>query len=194
MILTYHVVLTAAHSLFSYITDPELRFTARLTSSLKRACAGLCQATIFLAPSDSACPDRRYCCDSILPAIYALWRQFYLSHAYEQESVRAATDSLTGVANREGFRRYLSRTLSPDKLPAAVLFVDIDDFKSLNDRFGHEFETGLLYRSIYFEKVSPGRRLDCQVGRGRVYRISVEHLSRAGAFYCGKDLRVSQGV
>jgi len=77
-------------------------------------------------------------------AIYALWRQFYFSQAYKQESVRAATDSLTGLANREGFRRYLDSTLSEAKLPVAVLFVDIDDFKSVNDEFGHEFGDSIL--------------------------------------------------
>jgi diguanylate cyclase (GGDEF)-like protein len=141
MILTYHVVLTAAHSLLSYITDPELRFTARLTSSLKKSVPWFVPSYYFfsLLLIQLAQTGGIVAILFFLSAIYALWRQFYLSHAYEQESVRAATDSLTGVANREGFRRYLSRTLSPDKLPAAVLFVDIDDFKSLNDRFGHEF-------------------------------------------------------
>jgi diguanylate cyclase len=146
MVFTYHVVLTAAYSLLSYIGNPELQFIARLTRSLKKSVRWFMPSYYFfslllihLAQTGGIVASLFF-----LSAIYALWRQFYLSQAYQQESVRAATDSLTGVANREGFRRYLGSTLSTNKLPASVLFVDIDDFKSLNDRFGHEFGDKIL--------------------------------------------------
>ncbi len=146
LVFTYHSVLTGAYSLLSYIGDPELQFIPRLTCSLKKSVRWFMPSyyvfsllLIHLAQTGGI-----VACLFFLSAIYALWRQFYLSQAYQQESVRAATDSLTGVANREGFRRYLGSTLSTNKLPASVLFVDIDDFKSLNDRFGHEFGDKIL--------------------------------------------------
>ncbi len=146
LVFTYHLVLTGAYSLLSYIGDPELQFIPRLTCSLKKSVRWFMPSyyvfsllLIHLAQTGGI-----VACLFFLSAIYALWRQFYLSQAYQQESVRAATDSLTGVANREGFRRYLGSTLSATRLPAAVLFVDIDDFKSLNDRFGHEFGDKIL--------------------------------------------------
>ncbi|MFZ9041983.1 MAG: diguanylate cyclase domain-containing protein [Ilumatobacteraceae bacterium] len=49
--------------------------------------------------------------------------------------VRAATsDALTGLANRRGLADALAAAGSDH---VAVLYIDLDDFKSVNDRFGH---------------------------------------------------------
>jgi diguanylate cyclase (GGDEF)-like protein len=146
VILTYHVVLTAAYSLLLYMEDPGLQFMPRLTCSLTKSMRWFMPSYYFfsLLLIHLAQTGGIIACLFFLSAIWALWRQFYFSKAYQQESIRAATDSLTGVANREGFRRYLGSALDATKLPAAVLFVDIDDFKSLNDRFGHEFGDKIL--------------------------------------------------
>lgn len=47
--------------------------------------------------------------------------------------VSAVTDPLTGVANRRGFFAALEQTYGD----VEVAMVDLDDFKTLNDRFGH---------------------------------------------------------
>lgn len=51
----------------------------------------------------------------------------------------ALTDDLTGVANRALFERTVERALSrrADEQPSAVLFVDLDRFKPVNDVHGH---------------------------------------------------------
>ncbi|CAE6864640.1 hypothetical protein R69749_05671 [Paraburkholderia domus] len=51
----------------------------------------------------------------------------------------AATDPLTGLQNRRAFVKQAERrleTMAPD-LQVSAIFLDIDSFKSLNDRFGH---------------------------------------------------------
>lgn len=45
-------------------------------------------------------------------------------------------DILTGLANRSKFMQDLENNIS-NKLPTTVLMLDIDDFKSINDVYGH---------------------------------------------------------
>ncbi len=51
--------------------------------------------------------------------------------------VRASSDSLTKLANRESFRKRLEHALSPNLRACGLLYIDIDNFKGVNDRFGH---------------------------------------------------------
>jgi diguanylate cyclase (GGDEF)-like protein len=60
------------------------------------------------------------------------------SAAHQELTVQATLDNLTGLANRASFNAALSVTL--DDVPrqsTTVLFVDLDDFKDVNDGFGH---------------------------------------------------------
>lgn len=69
------------------------------------------------------------------------------SKAKEQqmESI-AISDPLTGVLNRRGFEQNASRHLSEsaDDATGALLFIDLNDFKLVNDDFGHEIGDQLL--------------------------------------------------
>jgi diguanylate cyclase (GGDEF)-like protein len=53
-----------------------------------------------------------------------------------QLEYQAFHDSLTGLANRALFHDRLSRAIE-DRLPFGLLFVDLDDFKAVNDQSGH---------------------------------------------------------
>jgi diguanylate cyclase (GGDEF)-like protein len=61
----------------------------------------------------------------------------------------ARTDTLTGLPNRalclDNLQRTLSR-LARDERGVAVMFVDVDNFKTVNDQFGHAVGDELLVR------------------------------------------------
>lgn len=61
---------------------------------------------------------------------------------HEQEILRLAyTDSLTGLANRLSFRERLDQrlvTAGAQGQSLALLFIDLDDFKRVNDSLGHD--------------------------------------------------------
>jgi diguanylate cyclase (GGDEF)-like protein len=56
-------------------------------------------------------------------------------------------DELTGLANRRSFQRELTRALARarrDDAQGAVLFCDLNGFKPINDRFGHQVGDDVL--------------------------------------------------
>jgi len=60
---------------------------------------------------------------------------------------QANHDALTGMPNRKHFHECLARTLErhrPTRTPCVVLFIDLDDFKSVNDTLGHAFGDRVL--------------------------------------------------
>ena len=58
------------------------------------------------------------------------------------ETIRteSLTDALTALGNRKFFHTALAKSVTEchaDKAPLALLLADVDDFKKINDRFGH---------------------------------------------------------
>lgn len=63
-----------------------------------------------------------------------------LENARREMASLAATDVLTGLLNRRALERRLRNTLASIKRgasPAAIVMIDIDNFKHINDNYGH---------------------------------------------------------
>jgi diguanylate cyclase (GGDEF)-like protein len=79
----------------------------------------------------------------------------------EQLRHQAYHDALTGLPNRVLFAERVARALRPgDETTAAVLFLDLDDFKTINDSLGHHVGDALL--------VAVARRVEAAVRPGDV--------------------------
>jgi diguanylate cyclase (GGDEF)-like protein len=68
------------------------------------------------------------------------------AHAQQMQQL-ALIDPLTGVANRMHFAQEVGRAVERarrEERKMAVLFVDLDRFKAINDRFGHRFGDDVL--------------------------------------------------
>jgi diguanylate cyclase (GGDEF)-like protein len=79
---------------------------------------------------------------------------------------RADVDPLLDILNRRGFERELKRALAHVKrygTQAALMFVDLDGFKGINDRFGHAAGDALL-KAVARELIGHVRASDV-VGR-----------------------------
>jgi diguanylate cyclase (GGDEF)-like protein len=102
--------------------------------------------------------------------------------------LRAQTDALTGLRNHGTFREDLLLAVARAE-PFALLMLDLDDFKSYNDRHGHEAGNALL-RAIASAIVGACRDTD------RVYRyggdefcVALPRTTEAGAVDVAERVR-----
>jgi diguanylate cyclase (GGDEF)-like protein/PAS domain S-box-containing protein len=97
----------------------------------------------------------------------------------------AYNDSLTGLKNRRSFRDLLERsieTADKNRGQLALLYLDLDKFKEVNDRFGHEMGDELL-------KQFANRLINNVRGNSVISRIGGDEF-----LILIKDIRSSQNV
>lgn len=73
-----------------------------------------------------------------------------LAGRLQQAVEHATTDPLTGLSNRRDFERALRREIAyteRQRTPFALLMLDLDHFKSVNDTFGHPEGDRVLIRT-----------------------------------------------
>jgi diguanylate cyclase (GGDEF)-like protein len=112
-------------TVFSFIIAPETNVEAGLAAD--RFVISLLALTIL-------CNTSSYYYDKVVSYIQSLYREGIEDLAY--------MDQLTGLANRWSFENWaeakLQNTKGDKRSITALVFLDIDDFKSINDTYGHD--------------------------------------------------------
>lgn len=69
-----------------------------------------------------------------------------LDDTYQQTKILAENDPLTKIANRHQFQSFVQRAL-PESNPTSntwILYLDLDNFKFVNDKYGHQVGDSIL--------------------------------------------------
>lgn len=75
------------------------------------------------------------------------------------------TEPLTGLYNRQAFSEASQRRMEQVQDAAALLFIDLDDFKAVNDSLGHSCGDRLLLRvADWLRRVTPDSGLLARMG------------------------------
>ncbi|MGD9155367.1 MAG: sensor domain-containing diguanylate cyclase [Bacillota bacterium] len=153
-------------------------FNARYLSMLKvfaaRAAVNLDNARLYQLTKETAMENTR---------LY-----LNISKLYKQ----ATLDELTGLYNRNFFMQRIKEEVKKAwrlKQPLALLFIDLDYFKRINDQFGHQVGDQLLLEFGNFLKTLI-REYDvpCRFG-GEEFILLLPHTDLAAAFNLAERLR-----
>jgi diguanylate cyclase (GGDEF)-like protein len=111
----------------------------------------------------------------------------------EQELVRrATTDGLTGLSNRLQFFERLHETRETCRQtgePISLMVIDLDHFKSINDRYGHVAGDRLLVRFADMLRETAGPA--CTAGRigGEEFAVLCPGMDGEAAFRLAEKIR-----
>ena len=114
----------------------------------------------------------------------------YLDTCEEQ----ATTDHLTGLANRRRFERQLEREIARTarhERPFSLVMLDLDDFKHVNDTYGHEAgDVAIQSLARVLQQGTRGIDLAARVG-GEEFAVILTETNLAGAAEVAERLRLA---
>ncbi len=134
---------------------------------------------------------------SLLAEVERLKREVAIARARIVElEARADVDPMLDILNRRGFERELKRALAHMKrygTEAALMFIDLDGFKAVNDRYGHGAGDALL-KAVAREVVAHVRASDV-VGRlgGDEFGVLIWHAGEEKALAKARELEALIG-
>jgi hemerythrin len=114
--------------------------------------------------------------------------------AYEKMEDLTRVDGLLGIANRRHFDERLDREWKRafrERVPVALLMIDVDHFKRYNDMYGHP--TGDDCLKAVSNAISGGKRATDMLARygGEEFVLLLPDTSLAGAAKVGGDVRAA---
>jgi diguanylate cyclase (GGDEF)-like protein len=156
--------------------------------------AGMIGALLVSRRTAGAWPDaaQRLLAGAAIESSAALSR----AYSHRQAEARAATDALTGLPNRRYFDEFCALLARRRRAEDAVgvLMVDIDKFKALNDRFGHQVGDEVL-RAVAGAIVGAVREDDVPARYGgEEFAVLLRNPTRTVAVEVGERVREAVGA
>lgn len=134
--------ITADGNVLGYILTTQTRREAgapKVSEAARAQGMTPSAATSYAARIPVASPKRMAEVMQGLSALAGLISE--LAAAVRQNLLSTVTDSLTGVASRSKFWECLTREIEiadTHNYPVSLLLIDLDEFKTINDSFGHD--------------------------------------------------------
>lgn len=139
------------NSRFDFSATSRTRVVAvSITVTLACVVISLLLTDLGIVPVDPARMDQQRIVNIVAPIVIAFPVIFFLmtklrelALAHERLTVYASTDGLTRIMNRAAFSTLVDAYLGEVRAHAAhargaLLIVDADNFKAINDRYGHD--------------------------------------------------------
>jgi len=128
----------------------------------------------------------------------SVWLKFDLHTPAELELAQkiyagATRDALTGALNRRSFFELFEREVSSarrHRAPLSMAMVDVDHFKSINDRFGHPAGDAVLRQLA--DRLRGDLRIEDALGRygGEEFAMLMRHTALEGAVQVAERVRL----
>ncbi|SBS28651.1 Response regulator PleD [Marinomonas aquimarina] len=110
-----------------------------------------------------------------------------LNDKIHQLDADSQTDPLTSLVNRRGMQRLLD-TFEANKQPFAILALDIDHFKNVNDRYGHDVgDLVIQHLALRMKAFLRDQDVACRVG-GEEFLIFLPNTSAESAMCMAQSL------
>jgi diguanylate cyclase (GGDEF)-like protein len=108
-----------------------------------------------------------YAAGGLLPVVSTVGFLLMCTEFNQQELARAANlDYLTGICNRRAIEDLATRSIAASRrhgIPMAIMIVDVDHFKRINDEFGHQAGDVALVETV--KRIRDSLRSEDLVGR-----------------------------
>ncbi len=123
-----------------------------------------------------------------------IYNKFRIAEDLQQIRQRSQTDSLTGLTNRAGFEDIVKKSLYTHQNSGALAIIDMDNFKLVNDTFGHPEGDKVLiaFAEVLTAAVADNHSIVARLGGDEFVIFWCEKISRS--YLCEKLDKLMQSV
>jgi len=128
------------------ITSPEFTTDKHFRSKISLPVSETSTAEVFSVEQDAFAKDNIDLLEILLSHTRETLRKVHLQKELKEQAIR---DHLTGVYNRRYFSQIIDKELKRARrynYPIVFLMLDINRFKEINDKFGHQTGDYMLQR------------------------------------------------